>query len=495
MRRARGGRGYTNAGVIPSAKTGLDWDGTAPGRRQILWSTPPNMHPATYLLKIYQRQQVTSPSTERYYTTFFWGNNGLFEYGAGYDRSFYGFHPYPIPANTGDGKWEISVAATDYYDRDDVANSEPYAEVNRWYNQACIARLVSGTTYEYKFYIDLPLVDPYYTITKQINAAATTPPSPALMVGQAPDDGSGGSWGHYARWEEQNAIIRGWQVYEGVLTEAQILYLSALETDAEVLARCSSLGISNLWYLNMNWTVGDISDKSGNNHNPIWVGAERPTLHVDTYPNKRFYTTYFDLTQNPISEDSRWHNPQAASFTNVRTANGTAYGTQSGAIQYDDSYAYLDGFANDHEVEIEVYRGSPSETNHEIEIHLRMSDDPVTDIVKSYEILFGFSTGAFQIMRWDGTWASQDFYLPDITGNGSGTGLSGVTIQNGDILKARIVGQTITVWRNGTQIWTVTDPVEIGGHAVGQPGIGFYLSGNSAGAPEFAVSKYTARSL
>jgi hypothetical protein len=40
----------------------------------------------------------------------------------------------------------------------------------------------------------------------------------------------------------------------------------------------TSAGSSSIWYLNVNPTPTDISDKSGRGHQPAWVGPERPLL-------------------------------------------------------------------------------------------------------------------------------------------------------------------------------------------------------------------------
>ena len=61
------------------------------------------------------------------------------------------------------------------------------------------------------------------------------------------------------------------QVYSSTLSVADIL--------AEANSPLStSLGAGNIWYLNLNPTPTDISDKSGRGHNPSWVGNLRPTL-------------------------------------------------------------------------------------------------------------------------------------------------------------------------------------------------------------------------
>jgi hypothetical protein len=272
------------AHLLP-ANTGLDWNGTASVRRMLYWSNPFPIYSATYFFKVYQRQQVTGVGDgSRYYTTFFWGNNGSFTWGGAYDNSYYGAHPYPIPASTGDGKWEISIRANDYTTRDD--GSAPYVVPNAWYNQAYVAQNQGSGNFYNRFYIALPSVTTLNRITVTFNdpSAPATPPHPAIVVGQAPDQCGpppttcGASWGGYSRWEEQNAVIRGMQFYNTALTEAQVLALSACETDAEVLAQCTTLGIAAPWYLNMNPTPTDVQDKSGRGHHPSWDGTGRPTL-------------------------------------------------------------------------------------------------------------------------------------------------------------------------------------------------------------------------
>jgi hypothetical protein len=47
----------------------------------------------------------------------------------------------------------------------------------------------------------------------------------------------------------------------------------------------TSAGTSSVWYLNINPTPTDITDKSGKGHNPSWVGSERPALFTDGSAN------------------------------------------------------------------------------------------------------------------------------------------------------------------------------------------------------------------
>jgi hypothetical protein len=252
---------------------GLDWDGTASVRRMLFWSSPPPAFDATYLFKVYQRDQVSGIGDgSRYYTTFFHGQNGDFVWGSDYYRSYYGAHPYPTPAPSGDGKWEISTGAGDLVDRDD--DSSPFVTNDRWYAQAFVAEDLGGGDFRQRFYIDLPSVAPADRITTVAAwGAYVEPPSPVICVGQAPDNGAGASWGGYSRWEEQNAVIRGLQIYASALTEEQILALAALDTDDAVLAKNAELGLTTLWYLNMNPRPSDSRDKKGAApHDPVWDG-------------------------------------------------------------------------------------------------------------------------------------------------------------------------------------------------------------------------------
>jgi hypothetical protein len=262
-----------DGGDAPAGSFGLEWDGTAAERRMLFWSAPPAAFDATYLFKVHQRDQVRGVGDgSRYYTTFFHGQNGEFVWGSAYADSYYGAHPYPIPAPAGDGRWEISAGANDFVDRDD--GSSPFVENGRWYSQAFVAEATGGDR-RLRFYIDLPGVGAADRITQVLSGPYVEPPEPIICVGQAPDNGSGASWGGYSRWEEQNAIIRGIQIYASALTEAQILALEGLETDAEVLAATADLGITSLWYLNMNPRPGDVTDKRGSGppHDPSWDGT------------------------------------------------------------------------------------------------------------------------------------------------------------------------------------------------------------------------------
>jgi hypothetical protein len=197
----------------------------------------------------------------RYYTTFFWGNDGNFAWDRGNANTYYGAHPYPTPAPAGPGQWEISVNSNDY-----VTGSE--VVWNRWYTQAFRAWRESASLTHHEFYWDLP--DTGKVITRPVgdpNWARRNPPKPAIVMGQAPDV-DGASWGGYDGWEEFNGIIRGIQLYSGLLSVAEI--------QAEIDAPMSTpAGQKHIWYLNRNPRPRDVGDKKGTGtpHDPSWQGT------------------------------------------------------------------------------------------------------------------------------------------------------------------------------------------------------------------------------
>ncbi len=264
-----GGTAAASATVVVTASTqtyGLEWPGDGSVRRMLYWHNPFPIYDATYVFKVYPRKKSASQNGNTYYTTFFWGNDGpfaWFDYNGRGDRignTYYGAHPYPVPSPNGPGQWEISVYSNDY-----VTGSE--VQWDRWYTQAFRAWRESPSITHHEFYYDLP------DLTKVIrqtfndpNWAQLSPPTPAIVVGQAPNL-NGQSWGGYPGWEEFNGIIRGMQIYSGLLSVSDIL--------TEIAApKSTAAGANLIWYLNLNPRPGDVSDKKGIGipNNPVWDG-------------------------------------------------------------------------------------------------------------------------------------------------------------------------------------------------------------------------------
>jgi hypothetical protein len=206
-----------------------------------------------------------------------------------------------------------------------------------------------------------------------------------------------------------------------------------------------------------------------------------PPIPPPTPPATFVYSTNFDLAENPLSEGGKWFNTGQL-WTKVRTANGLAFGTNGATNTYDDSYAYLSGFASNQQGEAVVHvdpnlTGAP----HEVELLLRWEDAALS--ARGYECLFHFD-GQVQIMRWNGAFG--DF--TELSGTGSNT--LGRNFVSGDVIKANIIGSTITIYVNGVPLYQAVDST----WTTGQPGIGFFK--RTAGAnTDFAITSYIASSF
>jgi hypothetical protein len=256
-----------------SQQFGLEWPGDGSVRRMLYWSNPFPIYPATYIFRVFPRKKIVpTNSPTGYYTTFFWGNNGTFTWDGGNANTYYGMHPYPAlgsgPPN-GVGSWEISVFSGDTTTGTEVG-------WNRWYVQAIRVWRENATTTHHEFYYDWPSTTSVLSQDVMFPTWATTnPPNPAIVMGQAPDlNGPPGnplaglSWGGYPGWEEFNGVIRGIQIYSGLL--------SLTDIQSEINAPMSSAaGQSSIWYLNIDPRPSDVTDKKGvgTPHNPQWDGT------------------------------------------------------------------------------------------------------------------------------------------------------------------------------------------------------------------------------
>jgi hypothetical protein len=280
---------------------GLDWPGTGAIRRMLYWANPHTnglpIYDATYIFRVYPRKkQCGSPAScygcpgcdNGYWTTFFWGNNGTFAWDGGTANAYYGAHPYPGcggGAPIGTQAWEISAQSHDCMNTNGATScgDSGCGEVDwdRWYTQAFVAS-ASGTTYTHKFYFDItagagePASRTITYVFTNPNWLDGLPPSPALVVGQAPETGpwdpvsrcddSGSSWGGYGGWEEFSGVIRGIQIYSNDLSLADI--------EAEIASPLSTTaGQSAIWYLKLDPRPDDVEDDSGEGHHPSWCGA------------------------------------------------------------------------------------------------------------------------------------------------------------------------------------------------------------------------------
>lgn len=190
------------------------------------------------------------------------------------------------------------------------------------------------------------------------------------------------------------------------------------------------------------------------------------------------YSSNFSGTENPLSEGGVWAS-NATQWTRMRMQNGVAHGTNGPSDTFDDSYAYLQNWSGEnYEIEGAVFRSASlnEAVAHEIELEFRVADS--ASAVRLYECLFNFQ-GGMQIFRWENSFGSfsADLFIAD---NG---GSLGRQLQSGDVLKARIVGNNITMFINSTQYGhcdiTTGSPANV--WTTGKPGIGAFTrpGGNS----------------
>jgi hypothetical protein len=248
-----GGSAGTAGGSSGSgAVTGLDFQGSAAtaGTVRFQFSSPLAIYPATYIWRLYPRQQ------SGYYTTFFWGNGDFatgFFWSRGSPDTYYGAHPYPeAPPGGSTHRWEISVGGGDYVSAEQVVYDTWYTQVFRAWSDA------AGKHHE--LYWSWPDTSKVVRRTEPATYANANPPSPTLVFGDAPWNPSN---------EILNGILRGIQVYSSQLSIADI--------QAEINGPLSSsAGAASIWYLNLNPTPFDISDQSGRGNSPAWEGSGRP---------------------------------------------------------------------------------------------------------------------------------------------------------------------------------------------------------------------------
>ncbi len=199
------------------------------------------------------------------------------------------------------------------------------------------------------------------------------------------------------------------------------------------------------------------------------------------------YSTNFDTDENTLSEHGAWRHV-GNQWTDVETGGGNAFGTQPlGAArgpdgEYNDSYAYLEGFPPDQEAEGVIHLGpmDPSCT-HEVELLLRWADGP--ESARGYECNLAFDGSYAQIIRWNGA-------LGDFQFLATGSVPSG--LRDGDTFGASIIGSRITLSVNGVERASVDDAA----FSDGNPGIGFWRGLGGCGTlGDFGFTSFSASSV
>ncbi len=211
----------------------------------------------TYIWKIKPRQQTG------YYVTMWWSNNGEFLWNGGSPNTFYGGHPYPQNgSNTGSTHWWEIATGSGSDVTDTLSGSKKTVAKDVWYTQALRVTRNGDGTKTLRFYTALPSVANADVIQTTVAAGygEINPPSPALTFGDSP-------WYKSFQHERLSGVLRGVKIFNKSLSESDVLAEAASDSLA------TGEGIANIWYMNINPTPSDISDKSGKGHHPAWADS------------------------------------------------------------------------------------------------------------------------------------------------------------------------------------------------------------------------------
>jgi hypothetical protein len=203
--------------------------------------------------------------------------------------------------------------------------------------------------------------------------------------------------------------------------------------------------------------------------------------------------------QSPISDGGAWTSLGrllGVDWDDVAVTNGVAHGVyvNSQLRQYADPTALLGGVWSPNQEAEAVIKGVdaiPAGCNQEVELRLRSRI--ALHSSTGYEVLYQMKSPAttdgtsyISVVRWNGPpgdWTT--IYMR-----------TGYDLRDGDRIRARIVGSTISVYLNDVLQDTVVD----GTYATGSPGMGFYISPFNVSScfatpSAFGLTSFTARNL
>lgn len=189
------------------------------------------------------------------------------------------------------------------------------------------------------------------------------------------------------------------------------------------------------------------------------------------------YSTTFPATENPISQGGKWINggTTGIDWANIQTGLASdgvthiAMGTgpaNTGATVYADPNNILAGtWPNDQQIVGVVYSSAPSPFYKEVELHVRFSISPHWDAGYGVDCSVVPSTPYLDLGKWNGP-------LGDFTAFAR---ITSTYCANGDVLKLTVIGNVLTVYKNGVQLMQAQDST----FTSGAPGIDFYNSADT----------------
>ena len=279
------------------------------------------------------------------------------------------------------------------------------------------------------------------------------------------------------------------------VTQAQSVSLASSKVFLRTVSTSQNQTLSRSVYLGVHYSI----TRSVSQAQSLSVATASANLPTD------YYTTTFPLTENPMVQGGVWTDGASVGldWCDLRTTPNKEFGTQTGNTNppFNDSVAHLKGtWGNDQEARATVFNnlGAGASVSNEVELLLRF--DITAHTARGYEIEFSVNPTRiyFDIVRWNGP-------LADATNSNKGyTPLLHVTnptmpqLNTGDVVYAKIVGNTISGYVNGTLIGSVTDTgTDHAPWTSGRPGIGHYLKNDpTVGDPSlYGFSQYMAHTI
>lgn len=166
---------------------------------------------------------------------------------------------------------------------------------------------------------------------------------------------------------------------------------------------------------------------------------------------------------------------------------------------FDDSYAHLTAAwpSADYVITATIFKGTTSGIQ-EVELLFRVTDSPGSPNVFLYEINFAHNGQYVDFVRWNGGIAPGDFTYLIPTGTFSVPG----GINNGDVIRGVMIGNTLTAYINKgsgfTLIGSASDTAGPGGTALyttGTPGIGAFKTAGSGAMNQCAFTDFLAETV
>ncbi len=231
-------------------------------------------------------------------------------------------------------------------------------------------------------------------------------------------------------------------------------------------------------FLTLALTAAFVTAFSGCTDKTKTTTASAPVPALTPAPRVNTYTTNFPLTENPMTEGGRWMEGKTVGIDwgNISTTPGVAIGT-AGPKRFADATALLTGtWGPTQTAEAVVLKKS---VFHYPEVSLRLRSAMSAHNCFGYEIsnsLKSDDTAYLIIVRWNGPLADFTYLVQD---HGKQYGVT-----TGDVVKATIVGNVITAYKNGVKLAQVTDNT----YPEGNPGMGFNEGKNG----DYGMTRFTA---